>query len=241
MSETRVSVSDLVDEMAPEKQQWSALRHDLARRFGSGLGRSAMPLPALIAPSGFRGFDFNDLEQVYEWEAIDESGDALILSIRGSEHETARRLRQMGRKIRAMVVEVSFGVHGMMYRPIALVSKAKSGVQLHNIDFDPWPVQRGIGKTLGKLEDVLAASTKPPMRTVDPLRLLISDALDAIVGVLGGSKTEELGKVRSRCEASGLVSLAKAIEATQETPTVKSALKAGYIAAELDTALLLES
>lgn len=234
-----LSLSELLESDIAFKQ-WPKLRNELAARFGSGLTRRVMPQSALIAPSGFRGFGFNDFDQVYEWEIIDQLGNALILSIPGNEHETAQRMRQLARRIQALLVEVSIGTHSLCYRPVTVFSEGKSAVDIHNVDFDAWPVRRGLSKTLQNWGGSLSGCTKPIGTTVDPIRIIISDVLDEIVGVLGHSPAVDLEKIRRRCEASGLVSLAGAIYTLQSEPNVKSALRAAYIAEEVEMALLFE-
>ncbi len=216
---------------------WAALRAELAKRMGRGLRRRAVPVPALIAPHGFRGFDFNDLEQVYEWEAIDDAGDSLVLSIPGEDHETAQRLKESGRRIKALLVEASLGPHGLRYRPITAVSDRRQAPEFVNVDFDRWSSRRAL-KAISRLSDLLKGAKKPAAARIDPLWTIVADTLDALVAKLGRSPTVDLERVRLRAESAGLVSLAAAVREMGVNDNVDSALKAAYIADEIETSLL---
>jgi len=219
-------------------RDWSQLRTLLAETAGSGLRRRAAPVPALLVPTGFRGFGFNDLEQVYELEVTDELGDVISLSIPGDEHRTAERLRQLGRRIEAILVEVTIGMHRLSYRPVSVVTAFRKTVNVHNVDFDNWPSRWRLGKTLGKLGEVLSLGKHAVATDFDPLRSLLADAVDGLVAHLAQSSTSDLDRLARRCEEGGLLSLANAIRAADNSASAGDALKAAYVAAECNTSLM---
>lgn len=234
-----VSMDELLESGAMTRQ-WRVLRRDLGSRFGVGLRRIAVPQPALIAPADFVYLGFNDLDQTYEWELPDEQGDTLVLSVAGDEHKTANRLRRLGRKISALVIEVTPGRHDLVIRPVAIVSKGKQFLSLHNVDFDAWPVERGIKKTLTKLGESMATAPARPVRSLDALGTLAANALDAITGTIGHSPSARLDEIHRQSEASGLVLLASAIDVVKDTQSVRAILKAAYLAGEIEAALMFE-
>ena len=59
------SASELIDAGAAHVS-WATLREDLAQRFGGGLQRRSQPAPALLAPTKFAGFAFDEFAQTYE-------------------------------------------------------------------------------------------------------------------------------------------------------------------------------
>ena len=216
---------------------WAELRNGLANRFGFGLSRRAVPQPALIAPAGFGGFGFNDFDQRYELEVLDTSGRQIILSLDGEEHEPALRLRSLGRQIQALLVEASLGPHGLVFRPVTVITKSKHGFEALNLDFDRWPPQKGYRKLRDKLTETLSITPEPVVDAADPLQRIVSDATDAVVATVSRSSSADFAGVTLRCETGGLLGLAEALETLQSSPTTASALKAAYVAGETEAAL----
>lgn len=233
----RVTTSQLFEADAAF-DNWRALHDSLAENLGSGLRRRVSPLPVVIVPKRFRGFGFNDLDQVYELEIADSKGDTIILSIPGEEHDTARRIKQNARKIKALLIEVSVSANGLSYRPVTAFLDEKSSIACVNVDFDEWPYRIG-QKAIGKIGDLLIGSREPATRMIDPLAAICSDVIEALVGKVGRSTMVEMEKLRLRAESAGLVALATALKGVQIDDSVESALKAAYVTTEIENLLLM--
>ncbi len=217
---------------------WLSLRLDLAQRFGRGLRRRALPQPALIVPNRFGEMGFNDLEQVYEWEARDISDEPLLLTIDGHDHETALRLKRWSRNIESMLIEATIGRYGLVYRPVTAYSTTRKKLDVRNLDFDPWPYRRP-----AKLEDLLdriGSILKRPgdlSAAPDPLQRTVDDSVDALIASATQAPTPRVASLKSACEASGLLALSEALGRIEQTPTIPVALQGAYIASEIETAL----
>ena len=216
---------------------WKMLRASLADRLGSGLRRRVSPLPVVIVPRKFRGFGFNDLEQVYELEIADQNGAAIILNVAGDEHEVARYLKQASGKVRALLVEVSLTTSGWQYRPITAFLDQQSELRCVNLDFD----ELSIGlrqKAIDRIGEFLKGSREPATRAIDPLASIAAEVVEALVGKIGHAAMVDLEQLRRRAEGAGFVALAAALARLQGSGSVEDALKAAYIAGELETLLL---
>lgn len=217
---------------------WSVLLQYLMTCFGSGLRRRVSPVPTVIVPRRIRGFGFNDLDQVYELEVVDAAGSAIVLSIPGDEHDVARHMKQNARRIKALLIEVSVTSAGLSYRPVTALLDDKSSLACINTDFDAWPRSLGL-KAIERIGDFLKGSLQPAASRIDPLAVIGSDVMDALVAQIGRSAMTDLEHLRLRTEAAGLVSLAEALKGIQVSGSIDGALKAAYLVTEIETTLLL--
>ncbi len=216
---------------------WNVLRASLVDSLGGGLRRRVSPVPVVVVPRKFLGFGFNDLEQTYELEIADAAGDAIILNVEGDEHEVARYLKQTSRKVRALLVEVWLGANGWHYRPITAFQDERKSLHCVNLDFDHLSIDLR-QKAMDRIGDFLKGSREPAARAIDPLATIASDVLEALVGKIGHSAMVDLEQLRSRAEAAGFVALAAALSRLYGSGNVEDALKAAYVATEIETMLL---
>ncbi|MEM7250822.1 MAG: hypothetical protein AAF493_05335, partial [Pseudomonadota bacterium] len=214
-------------------QNWRSLRGDLVSRIGTGLRRRAVPLPALISPSKFGRLGFDEMNQCYKWEVIDDEGDGLVLSLPQDNEESALRLWKLGNTIDALVVEARLGERELLIRPVSALFQHRGGLTVHNIDFDRWPLEKGFKKRLSKITESFAKPLALPTASTDALERIITEAGDELVNALSGELDSKLGSVRRRAEACGLTALCQALEDVSKRGDTRSVLKASYIAGEL--------
>ena len=219
---------------------WSALRHDLRQRMGSGVYRRSVPIPALIAPSGFGRIGFDDMNQVYDWEVRDDTGESLLLRIPAEDEETALRVWGLGKKIAAMVVEARLHRQELEIRPVSILPRQRLGAAVHNIDFDDWPAETKLDKFVSNLK---ASLSQPlvPVRHDGPVAEVISEAVGELAGVLTDRSAAKADSVIRRAEACGLTTLADALRTASADTRAQPILKAAYIASEAMALAALEA
>jgi SWIM zinc finger len=230
------SAVELVDAGAAHTS-WHALRADLARRFGAGLRRRALPLPAILCPAQFRGFAFDELAQVYELEVIDADGAALVLTLPAGASGVAQRLRREGNQLKFVCVEATAVNGRSLLRPIAIGIEASSAVEIVNLDLDPWPQQSMAQAALSRLRE-LVSSPPGPRPMTDPLRRLASRSLQVATSAASAAPIADANGLAGECEAAGLLTLARALEHLTASPDVASALRTAYLASEVEAAAI---
>ena len=217
---------------------WAGLRRDLAECFGGGLQRRSQPAPALLAPAKFAGFAFDEFAQTYEWEAIDASGDAVVLTVPANAGDLALRLRREGRQIRLVLVIATVGQDRPVLQPIAIFSEKADTLEVVNLDLDHWQAPKGVRAAIDAAQEVFAKPTRPTAPPPDPVRDLATRALDAAVAVATGTKANDIGTLTEGCEAAGLLTLANALDRLARTPDISRALRTAYIANEVRAGLM---
>jgi hypothetical protein len=226
----RITVAQLIESGAAA-DHWRALRDDLANRLGNGLRRGAFPIPAVIVPKKFGAFAFRELEQTYEWEAVDQRDDQLILSIPASDDETASQLFEHRARIRGLVTEVACRGDRLNVLPIAVL-EGGSRLEVRNLDFDAWPEKKGAA-SLGRLRSVFSRPARPAMRHVDPLAAIAARVIDVGVAGLERRAYGDVAAVAQQCEAAGLLSLARSLDSLTDPQNVRAALAVTYLASEV--------
>jgi len=227
-------VTELIEAGAAHAS-WHALRADLAQRFGSGLRRRALPLPAILCPAQFRGFAFDELAQIYELEVIDAEGAALVLTLPADAGELAQRLRREGNQLAFVCVEATAAKGRPLLRPIAIGIEASGAVDIVNLDLDHWRQQSLAQAALSRLREIV--STPPgPQPLTDPLRKLALRSLEAATAAASAAPIADAKALTAECEAAGLLTLARALEQLTAKPDVTSALRTAYLAAEVEAA-----
>jgi hypothetical protein len=214
---------------------WDELRADLGQRFDGGMKRRAMPAPVLLAPARFGSFAFDELAQVYEWEAVDRAGDAIVFTLPVESDDFAQRLRRESRQTKVLLAEASVGDEGLVLRPCAIVGERGGVLDIVNLDLDHWRPPTALRAAV---ENVREALVKPaaPIAARDPLRDLAGRALDAATTAASGGLVPELASLTDSCEAAGLLTLTAALRGVAETPAIENALRVAYIAAEVRVA-----
>jgi hypothetical protein len=226
------SVAELVDAGAAHAS-WEALRADLARRFGAGLRRRALPLPVILCPSQFRGFAFDELAQVYELEVVDANGAGLVLTMPADADELAQRLRRQGNQLSFICVEAKAAKGRPLLRPIAVGIEASGAIKVVNLDLDHWRQQSLAQVALSRLREIVGAPPGP-QPIMDPLRRLAARSLEVATGAASAAPITDAKAVAAECEAAGLLTLARALERLTAKPDVAHALRAAYLAAEVE-------
>jgi SWIM zinc finger len=228
------SVAELIETGAAHSN-WYALRADLAQRFGSGLRRRALPLPVILCPAQFRGFAFDELAQVYELEVIDADGAALVLTLPANASELAQRLRREGNQLGFVCAEATAAKGRPLLRPVAIGIEASSTVDIVNLDLDHWRHQSLAQAALSRLREIV--STPPgPQPITDPLRGLALRSLDVATAAASAAPIADAKALVVECEAAGLLTLARTLEGLTAKPDVSRALRAAYLAAEVEAA-----
>ncbi|MES9940323.1 MAG: SWIM zinc finger family protein [Candidatus Thiodiazotropha sp. 6PLUC2] len=219
--------------------EWSSFRRDVEIRLGHGIGRRQVQLPAMIIPSSYGQVGFDDINQVYMYEVRDKLGDTLILNIPADDNQTAIRLWKMGRDVQGLVVETSFGLHGLDVRPVSIIFNDSQGVAIHNIDFDFWKRERGIKKLFSNFRESVAKPLVAHQTNVrSPFQRTLSDSIDELISLvchLPGENNTRL--LVSRLESFGFSTFADAFEKATYLKDLKSILKAGFVASEIDEML----
>jgi hypothetical protein len=212
---------------------WQALRRDLHARLGSGLRRRSAPVPVLLAPARFGGLGFNDFAQTHEWQAFDQRGDRILLSLPGEAHELARRFNAEAAHRLVVLAETAGELDRPSLRPIAMLFDVPTGLQAINLTLDEWPHTRGLRAMPGALREFMSRRATPPAVMHDPLRALSRRALDAAVSSCAGAQVSNLEDITRACEAAGLVALAKALERMGAQRNAVNSLSAAYLASEV--------
>jgi hypothetical protein len=213
---------------------WAELRSDFAARVGDGLRRRLAAIPALLAPARFGGLGFDDFAQTYEWEAFDQFGDKVLLTLPADDHLIARRLAEMSRP--PLLLVETLGDRPAL-RPIAVLTDSANGIEVVNLNLDQWthpPRARG---ALDAIQSILPRRAPPPASTPSPLVELTQRALDGAATVCAGGKGADLEKLERLSETAGFVALARAVQQMQVRQDDVSALACAYIAQELETTL----
>lgn len=219
-------------------REWSSLRADLVARFGSGLRRRAVAIPAVVAPARFAGFAFNDIDQNYEWQLLDAQGDCLVLSIPGNDHRIALQLRAARKQIFAFLVEATATSDGVRYRPVTVFLRKRASSELVNLDFDDWSAKQRSEGTLDKLRAFLSKESAAMGAPPDPVRQVLNNAQESIATFVAQPGVAKLGEARRQSEAVGLLTLATALAQLEASGSVPAALRAAYVASESEAALL---
>ncbi len=235
----RLRYSEIVDSEAAHTN-WETLTKDLAYRMGTGIRRRPTPIPALIAPSGFGKLGFDDMSQRYNWELKDEVGESLVLEIPADDDNSALRLWRLGKQISAIVVEARLEQTRLTVRPVAVLQKSRSNVSVHNVDFDSWPVERGLKKAIARISESVSKPLPIRRYEADQVSQILSDTAEYIAGVVSGSGGEELAAIQRRLEATGLVTLDKALRQASGTTGLRPLLCAAYLASEMKSMLAFQ-
>jgi hypothetical protein len=227
-------VAELVDAGAAHLR-WDALHADLAERFGSGLRRRALPLPVVMCPAQFRGFAFDELAQIYELEVADADGQTLVLTLPADATDLAQRLRREGRELAFVCAEATAAKGRPLLRPISIGLQASGGISVVNLELDRWPQQSLAQAALSRLREIVSAPPGPRPMT-DPLRKLAMRSLEVATAAASAGPIGDAKALAAECEAAGLLTLARALERLTASPDVSDALRAAYVAAEVEAA-----
>ena len=228
----RLALSDLA-ESAHAHKSWGALKSDLAARLGVGVSRTGTPVPALIAPTKFGALGFDDMNQVYNWELFDQDGASLIAEIPADDHDSALRLWKHGGKIQALVVEARLERLTLEIRPVSVVFRDRDSVDIHNLDFDRWPIESGVKKAWSKLSESFAKPLKLTAASFGPVENVISQTAEELTCAAAGTPTREIEGLTKRLDACGFGILAKAIARVNERGDMGSVLRAAYLLSEV--------
>jgi hypothetical protein len=235
---SRLRSIDAVLESGAAHVRWEALRRDLSERFGGGLQRRALAAPALLAPAKFGGFAFDAFEQIYEWEAIDHTGEALRLTLPAGADDLALRLRRESRHIRLILVEASAGQDRPVLRPIAIYADREGALDIVNLSLDRWPLAKGMRGVIDAAQEALFKPKAPAAPPADALRRLAARALAAAAAIGAGTQPADLEDLARSCEAAGLITLAESLEHNAAEPGIAEALRTAYLASEIQAALV---
>ncbi len=237
--EKKLTLDEVLESSAAHRE-WRTLREDLKFRMGSGIRRRQISLPALIIPTSFGQFGFDDMNQCYSYEIGDRFGESLILNIPDEDDETAVRLWKMGKEVKAMVVESSLGKDGLEVRPVSVLSRNHSSVCVHNLDFDDWKIESGIRKMISKFRESVA---KPLLTSrldeINPVSQVVTDTIDELVNHISSLAAKNTDLLQRRLEICGLVTLADALEKVSISTDMRSALKAGFLVSEIRAMLMM--
>ncbi|MEM6999282.1 MAG: hypothetical protein AAF529_00755 [Pseudomonadota bacterium] len=224
----RVNLSELRQQAVTA---WDELHEQLQERLGAGLRRGQNPLPVLLAPRKFGQLGFDELAQHYRWQVFDERGDGLQLTIPGDQSAEAQRLSKLGDKIEVLVVEATLREAGLHLRPVSALLADGKNLLVCNLDFDDWPLERRVRSPLQRLRQKLSRplEIEQSNQTVEQL---LSDCAECLQGVVGSAPVDATPLVR-RAESLGLTTLGAALQHAAQQRTVRSCLKAAYVASEL--------
>lgn len=209
---------------------WAALRADITARRGFGLRRRATPLPALIAPAKFGALGFDEFTQSYEFEALDQVGDAVRLVLPADAHLEARRLTEMSRPP-LLLVETSGDLDRPALRPIAVLHDGAQRLEVINLTLDRW-----ISTSRSPLDTLQALIPRKPAASRlsrDPLAELARQALAEAAMVCAGQSSLSLDRLEQQCDAAGLGALAASLRRSNTDRTPIAAMATAYLASEM--------
>jgi len=202
-----ISLETLTESDAAHNE-WRRLKQDVAGRMRTGLERRQTPVPALIVPSKYGKLGFNELNQTYGWELIDQHGESLVVHLNADQENSAVRLWRMGKAIKALVVECHLKNNNLYTRPVACVANAKRSTYLHNLDFDYWPRESSLKLMVANYREKISKPLVQPYSELDPLNRILSDASDELVGLLDTGVSNRLASITGNLQDCGLATLA---------------------------------
>ena len=220
---------------------WRSLRLHLGDEIGNGLRRRQSPVPFAIRPRAFRGFAFDELEQCCVLEVVDLDGEILVLTLPAADLETAKQLYERRGHVVAIVAEARVAGSRLVIRPVSMLAGSHGDLTVHNLDFDAWSPDGVREKALRRLQKAFAHGAKPMKRRLDPLDQALSRILDVAIAIVEHTPVRDPEAVTSQCDALGLTYLGRAVRKMLRTMAVRDALAVGYIAAEAETAIALQS
>ena len=122
-----------------------------------------------------------------------------------------------------------------------MLAGSHGDLTVHNLDFDAWSPDGVREKALRRLQKAFAHGAKPMKRRLDPLDQALSRILDVAIAIVEHTPVRDPEAVTSQCDALGLTYLGRAVRKMLRTMAVRDALAVGYIAAEAETAIALQS
>ena len=239
--------AEILDPAAPFDQRpfenalhrdWLAARADLAERIGGGLRRATRPEPILIAPARFGAIGFDDVAQRYRIEAIDQRGESLPLELGPEDDAAPRRMRAIGRRLKAVLAEATVDGERLRLAPIALLGEGEGRLRVWNLGLDHPTRADLLGATPWRRKIEKTSDAASALRRLDPLQRLAAAALELAVETARGAQPPAVARLRAEAESLGLAQLARMIGRAR-AGDVPSALRLAYMAGEIQAAACL--
>ena len=108
------------------------------------------------------------------------------------------------------------------------------------MDFDVWPIESGWKKAIGQLSESFSKPLVVSAAEDDAIDRVVADALELLVGIVGGIRLEKLDETRRKLEAIGFQTLDKLLGSAIESRKLRYVLRAAYAASELQSALAVK-
>ena len=209
---------------------WARLRQDIAARTGSGLTRTAAPIPAVIAPTRIGPQGFDDMDQVHHWTVLDRSGNGLRLTLPPDRALAERGFQSVARDAVAILVGIRLGGGPPVLRPLSLLSDDRGTLKTHVLQFDATPQQTVLGKAKQSLRSGLQRAPEPPAPA--PLAAFAARVLDILVDTCRRRDADSLRRAARGAEARQLLTLADALVRVPDGGP-SDMLRAAYLASEV--------
>ncbi|SMR82059.1 hypothetical protein SAMN04488030_2398 [Aliiroseovarius halocynthiae] len=210
---------------------WEKLLADLRSRVGTGLSRAATPLPSLIAPISIDEAQFDDIAQLYRWQARDRSGNVLSLSAHSRDVDHLKSLHTQFPGAVALLVISSITADELRHDPVTLLRPMGEGISATNLDFQPAPdgklivrVKRGLQRGFRKLQGGVGSS---------PQAGFASQVLAKLAEQCRHHQPDTLAALAKTAEARQLLLLADSLEKLITDPDPSSILAAAYLSHNL--------
>lgn len=221
---------------------WSAAWGDIRARLSGGLRRSAAAVPVLLKPSSMGEATFDDMAQVYRLPVYDARGGGLELTLAGDRDEDVRWLQLNASTMDFVLCEVRPQGLDVRIEPVTAYIRTGMGrsreLSICNLTFDQPGARAGGGAAAmgGRALSLLKTRVfggRGGASGPDPLVSLCDESFEAIAETMRFGMSAGLEQQAARAESMGLATLRAALLALEQDRTPRAALRASYLASEI--------
>ncbi|MEL6197602.1 MAG: hypothetical protein AAFT19_07135, partial [Pseudomonadota bacterium] len=215
---------------------WAAVRAEVARRLGAGLGRTTSPQALILAPARTRRLRLDEHAQRYRLALIDRRGDDLDVSLAADAARTIRRLIRPGMRRTAFLVEVLPSGRedsgAPLIEPVAALRDGREGIEVSNFELDGSRLRQWLGLLQQNDDRAPSAVAEAALPPADAIAVLSAAALDAACLSLRHIAAFDPAPLVREARDHGLTTLADALAAAGRRREPAAALTLAYVASE---------
>lgn len=211
-------------------QNWDELNSSLRARAGSGLARTASPLPSLVLPERVDEAWFDDINQRYHWPARDTSGATLQLSAPPSRLSFLKTLPQQFPGALALLITTTLTADGPIHEPVSILIRKDSGVEAIDLHFNNPPGGKLLSKARAGFAKQIRRVTSRSHSTFDAS--FAQQALTVLAEHCRYTQLDVLAKLAARAEAQHLILISDALQQVRRKNSADTILRAAYLCSE---------